>query len=114
VKYATAVALILATVFCCHAAAQDLPLMNYTCDCKKLAPANQSQGCDSYNEMVIKADKDITGLFQFTATTDVLVCFRPAEDVFFIISYRAPRDTEYHPSKTPSILEAPSFLSYNR
>jgi hypothetical protein len=113
VKYVAVIALIVATAFLCRAGAQNRPLINYTFDCKKLSPANQSQGCDSYNEMVVKADKDITDTFQ--SSSDVLVCFRPQEDTFLIVSYSVPDDDQYHPSSTvKNKLEAEDFLSFSR
>ncbi len=87
--------------------------MKYAFDCTQLSAANQSQGCDSYNEMVVKADKDITDTFQLSS--DVLVCFRPQEDTFFIFSYSVPDDDQYHHSTTvKNKLEADAFLSFSR
>lgn len=111
VKYIALIVLIAASAF--RVGAQE-PAKAYTFDCTKLSFANQSQGCESYNEMVVKGDKDITGAFQSSSASDVLVCFRPAEDVFFVISYKVPDDAEYHRANTPNIFEAVEFLFYSR
>jgi hypothetical protein len=76
---------------------------------------NQSEGCDSYNEMVLKADKDIADAFDPSITSDVLVCFRPHEDVFFLISYHVPYEADYRPSTTlKTKLEANTYLAFSR
>lgn len=112
-KYVALIALIVATGTLCKAGAQNTPLIKYTFDCTQLSAANQSQGCDSYNEMVVKADKDITDTFQLSS--DVLVCFRPQEDAFFIVSYSVPTDSEYsHSTTVKNKLEAYAFLSFSR
>jgi hypothetical protein len=49
-------------------------------DCQKVKAI---QSCQSFNEMVASHDKDLTDLFKGAG----VVCFRPDEDVFFLITF---------------------------
>ena len=70
-----------------------------------------SEGCTSYNEMVAKQDKDLMGALKNGTT---LVCFRPGEDVFFLISHNRPGDGDFSKSPNPNTLHAFGFLAYDR
>ena len=64
----------------------------------------------SFNEMVIKGDKDI--LSYLDTNNYVYTCFRPAEDVFIILSYHEPFDFQY--KKDAEGLSASGFIKYVR
>jgi hypothetical protein len=64
-----------------------------TFDCSKLPVGYASDGCQSYNEMAVHQDKDLAQSFQ--SSNDVLVCFRPRADLFFIITFEIPPDDAF-------------------
>jgi len=112
-KYFALIALIAASAFLQQSHAQE-STRSHNFDCTTLPPGSKSQGCQSYNEMVTKGDKDLVNLFNASTPNDVVVCFRPDEDLFFIISYNVPSDTEYRPNAAKNELQVFSFLSYSR
>ena len=80
-------------------------------DCTKLPYA--SAGCQSYNEMLTKGDKDLFGLVN---GSHVFACFKPDEDVFFVVSLIEPYASEYTaPSRTAADnLQSTGIVSYAR
>jgi len=87
------------------------PETPYLYDCTKLPYA--SAGCQSYNEMLAKGDKDLFGLIN---GSHVFGCFRPEEDVFFIVSLVEPYPSEYtaRSTVTPNNLQSTGIFSYAR
>jgi hypothetical protein len=80
----------------------------YKFDCSTLSYV--SAGCASFNEMVAKMDKDILSTLN---GNEAFVCFRPDEDVFFVISFQVPDDSEYSPITLGS-REAAGVIGYDR
>src|SRR5437879_2842775 len=68
----------------------------FTFNCTTLqAP---SEGCKSYNEMVIKKDQE---LMQFiTNESEVYACFRPGNDVFLFLAFKTPGDAKFKKGKS--------------
>jgi hypothetical protein len=87
------------------------PSTTYVYDCTKLPYV--SVGCQSYNEMVAKGDKDLFGLIN---GSHVFGCFRPDEDVFFIVSLIEPYPSEYtaRSAASPNNLQSTGTFSYAR
>jgi hypothetical protein len=80
-------------------------------DCTKLPYA--SAGCQSYDEMLAKEDKDILGLVN---GSHVFACFKPDEDVFFVVSLIEPYPSEYtaRSGTSPNNLQSTGIFSYAR
>jgi len=80
-------------------------------DCTKLPYA--SAGCQSYNEMLAKGDKDLLGLIN---GSHVFACFKPDEDVFFVVSLIEPYPSEYtaRSGASPNNLQSTGSFSYAR
>jgi hypothetical protein len=74
----------------------------YSYDCSMLPYT--SAGCDSYNQMVVKQDKDV--LSNFAAGGEGLVCFRPDEDFFSVVSYESPGSLRPTSGQNPSLLQS--------
>ena len=87
------------------------PETAYVYDCTKLPYV--SAGCPSYNEMIAKGDKDLLELIN---GSHVFACFRPAEDVFFIVSLIEPYPGEYtaRSATSPNNLQSTGIFSYAR
>jgi hypothetical protein len=87
------------------------PETGYAYDCTKLSYS--SAGCQSYNEMVAKGDKDLLGLIN---GSHVFACFKPDEDVFFIVSLVEPYPSEYTARSRASAneLQSTGIFSYAR
>jgi hypothetical protein len=80
-------------------------------DCTKLPYA--SAGCQSYNEMLAKGDKDLLGLIN---GSHAFACFKPDEDVFFVVSLIEPYPSEYtaRSGASPNNLQSTGSFSYAR
>lgn len=87
------------------------PETAYVYDCTKLPYV--SAGCPSYNEMIVKGDKDLFGLIN---GSHVFACFKPDEDVFFIASLIEPYPGEYTARSPASAnnLQSTGIFSYAR
>src|SRR5882762_11174254 len=82
---------------------------HYTVNCGKLE--SPSPGCKSYNDMVTKNDSDV--LSQVTAD-ESFVCFRPADDVFFVLSYRFPGPAAFTIKTAGEVNQARGLIFYGR
>lgn len=81
-----------------------------TADCSTLP--SPSAGCKSFNEMVVKRDKDM--LDYLSPRNHTYVCFRPGEDVFIIISYVEPDASFYVKDAKTGEFRSPGGMWYTR
>lgn len=63
----------------------------YAFNCSTLQ--SPSEGCKSYNEMIVKKDKELMEFIE--NESDVYVCFRPGEDVFLFLGFKTPGDAKF-------------------
>ena len=75
---------------------------SYTFNCSKLSVP--SAGCTSYNEMITVRDKELMNTL--THQEDTFVCFKPSQDMFFLLSYSTPRYESFVKAGTGSTYEA--------
>jgi|SRR5580700_7812787 hypothetical protein len=70
-----------------------------------------SEGCTSYNEMIVKKDQE---LMEFIDNMDhVYVCFRPMQDVFLFFAFKTPGEAKYKMGSS-GYLEADGQMVYFR
>jgi hypothetical protein len=62
--------------------------------------------------MISSNDTDVIGSLK--SSSDAYVCFIPDEDTFFIVSFKEPGETEYVPTSTKGLVEAPQFFSLSK
>ena len=87
------------------------PTPEYTYDCSQLPYS--SAGCGSYNQMINKGDKDLMETFKENFHS--LVCFRPNEDTFIVLSFADPLRDAFAPVPSkPGISKTTGFLNYER
>src|SRR5947209_17377497 len=91
-------------LFAISAFAQSTP---YVFECSKLP--TPSPGCKSYNEMVVANDKD---LLSWLKENSSFVCFRPEEDVFFLLGYSNSSYAEFQ--QVGSVYEEMATVYYSR
>lgn len=70
-----------------HAQTIDKP---YAFNCTTLQ--SPSEGCTSYNEMIVKKDQELMEFID--SMDDVYVCFRPVQDVFLFFGFKTPGDAK--------------------
>lgn len=82
----------------------------YAYDCSTLSSAYASPGCASYNQSIVKQDKDVMSTLK---ENDIkLVCFRPGKDFFAIIAYNNPFILAPDP-KNSNVSDAYGFGTYS-
>src|SRR5579883_1398679 len=78
-------------------------------DCGKL----NSPGCKSFNDMAATNNPDLEDILE--AASHSLVCFRPGEDVFFVLAYDQPKAAAFtgqQPGyRIPAVLNFERFKS---
>jgi hypothetical protein len=63
----------------------------YAFNCNALQ--SPSEGCKSYNEMIVKKDKELMEFIENEST--VYVCFRPEQDVFLFLGFSTPGEAQF-------------------
>jgi hypothetical protein len=83
---------------------------NFKVDCSTV---ESSPGCQSFNEMVTKKDKDL--MSYIAGVYDAYVCFRKDEDNFVVIVILRPYDSAYRKlPASPRVVEQDGHIFFQR
>jgi hypothetical protein len=96
-------------LFAATASAQVItqPTVPYGADCSTM----RSPACYSYDEMVVKGDKDLVGSIR--SSDNAFVCFREGEDTFLLLTFHIPDKIAFTPSGIKGYKQSSGVVAYS-